>query len=275
MSRAVLTIAFLLVAGSVGPTLAADVPQLISYQGLLTLQDGSVVPDGPYTLKFSIWDNVTGGTQHFFQALSVEVEDGLYNVILSDQGSGDLATALKPDGLPRYMQVEILSGGGGTFTVPVTLEPRQQIASVPYSLHSAGQSAAIGIISGPISYTTPLTTPSTNGDHGTVTVDFSGRAGPSHALVMGVGTVAGFLSTGNGFVAQLNGPGGLFGHARLLDSIVDLTSTPLTQHLTLIAHATGIPAAQAQSFSINLQNSLPIGFLENFQVTVIDLGEEP
>lgn len=109
----------------------ADAPPVMSYQGMLTLSDGSVVADDTYQLRFSLWDNVTGGTQQFAETETVSVEGGLYNVILSDPG---LVAAVGTGAEPRYIQVEILSGG--TITTPVTLLPRQQLASVPYALNA-------------------------------------------------------------------------------------------------------------------------------------------
>jgi len=120
------------------PAYAAP-PELLSYQGVLTLSDGTVVPDGAYTLRFGVYDTATPeGRKAFEQSLDVQVRDGLYNVILSNQGGWSLATAF--EGSPRYMEVAITSAPAGSgLTPPITLAPRQQVASVPYAL-AAGNS---------------------------------------------------------------------------------------------------------------------------------------
>jgi hypothetical protein len=101
---------------------------------VLTLSDGTVVPDGMYTLHFGVYDAAReDGTKYFEQSLDVQVKDGLYNVILSNQGGRSLATAF--EGSPRYMEVEIKAAPAGSgLTPPIKLEPRQQVASVPYAL---------------------------------------------------------------------------------------------------------------------------------------------
>lgn len=128
-------VAALLVAGAVllGPgRLVADVPQLVSYQGVLMQDDAVVVPDGLYSLRFRVFRQEALGTPAFEQTLQVQVTNGLYHVLLSDNPPWTLAEAFAET--PAYMEVTVLANGG---SVPqdVVLEPRQQIASVPYALN--------------------------------------------------------------------------------------------------------------------------------------------
>jgi hypothetical protein len=118
---------------------AADVPQLVSYQGVLMQDDAVVVPDGPYSLRFRVFRQEALGTPVFEQTLQVQVTNGLYNVLLSDNPPWTLAEAFSQT--PAYMEVAVLANGGG---VPqdVVLEPRQQIASVPYALNVGAQEEA-------------------------------------------------------------------------------------------------------------------------------------
>jgi hypothetical protein len=134
VSKAILLLAAGLAALLVTLPAAAGAPSTLSYQGVLTDENGVVVPDGPYTLRFEVFTAVDDLTPVFSQDLGVEVTHGLYNVILSGSSGSiptDLAIAFDDANQGRYMQVTILSGGGLDGTV---LSPRQEIASVPYAL---------------------------------------------------------------------------------------------------------------------------------------------
>lgn len=111
----------------------AQAPELLSYQGVLTLANGTVVVDGLYGIRFSVYDAPSSGTLRFEQTLQVMVKDGLYNVMLSNQGGWSLKDAFA--GAPRYMETAITAAPGGSGISPtLVLTPRQEIASVPYAL---------------------------------------------------------------------------------------------------------------------------------------------
>lgn len=124
-----LLLAIVLSMLTAGSDVRAAAPELMSYQGVLTDEDGRVVENGLYGLTFRIFGTATSGTAVWTQTLSVQVEDGLYNVILSQPG---LATAIAP--APRFLEVRINSGPG--IASAVTLAPRQQLSSVPYALRA-------------------------------------------------------------------------------------------------------------------------------------------
>lgn len=128
------------VASLSGTAAHAQAPELLGYQGVLTLSNGTVVPDGAYAIRFSVWDAASLGNASFEQTLQVLVKDGLYNVLLSNQSGWSLATAF--GGSPRYMEVAITAvPTGSSLTPPITLTPRQQIASVPYALSTRSPAA--------------------------------------------------------------------------------------------------------------------------------------
>lgn len=109
-------------------TAAAQAPPVVSYQGVLALEDGRVVDDPePFGLRLRVYDAPAGGTFGFEQTLQVVVRDGLYNVMLSGPGIAQVFA-----GGARYMEVAIVSGPG--ITQPVVLTPRQVVASAPYAL---------------------------------------------------------------------------------------------------------------------------------------------
>jgi len=62
----------------------AQVPHLVSYQGRLTDAAGAPVPNGQYSMVFTIYNNFAGVWQETHA--SVAVDDGLFSVLL---GSGD------------------------------------------------------------------------------------------------------------------------------------------------------------------------------------------
>ncbi len=108
-------------------SLLATVPQLISHQGRLTDGAGTPVADGPYLIKFTIYDAPVGGSVLWnagFQ--SVTVVDGLFTYVLG-------ADVAFPDGL--------FSGGtdrwlGITVGVDPEIVPRTQVLASAYALHS-------------------------------------------------------------------------------------------------------------------------------------------
>jgi hypothetical protein len=116
----------------------AGAPEAVSYQGILTDTQGVVVENGLYTLTFRIFPGASGGSSVFGQQLQVDVQNGLYNVILSTWQEGtigkDLGLAFETQG-GRYMEVTIDAVPPGSTVQPgTTLQPRQEIASVPFAL---------------------------------------------------------------------------------------------------------------------------------------------
>ena len=60
-----------------------QIPHTISYQGILNDNEGYVVPDGNYELKFRIYDDSTGSNMLWEETHSaVWVSNGIFNVIL-------------------------------------------------------------------------------------------------------------------------------------------------------------------------------------------------
>lgn len=103
----------------------AQVPQKISYQGMLTTSVGTPVPNGSYSIRFDIYNLSVGGTlRHTETHAAVAVQRGTLSVIL-----GPLPAIFSE---PLYVEVTALSGPG--ITSPVTFAPRSELTSAPYSL---------------------------------------------------------------------------------------------------------------------------------------------
>lgn len=63
-------------------TAQGQIPRTISYQGVLTDAVGVAVPDGNYTLNFSIYDVPTGGMRSWYEQQVVSTSKGVFNVQL-------------------------------------------------------------------------------------------------------------------------------------------------------------------------------------------------
>src|SRR5262245_28977958 len=59
-------------------------PQLVNFQGRLAKPDGTPVANGNYSIRFSLWTAVTGGTEKWNQTVaSVAVKNGTFTVLLN------------------------------------------------------------------------------------------------------------------------------------------------------------------------------------------------
>ena len=101
---------------------AQSVPPLINFQGRLAKPDGTPLPDGPYSVTFSLWNAASGGTQVWTETDGVTARNGAFAVLLGKN------TALTDSlfNAPVYLQIQI-----GTGTTPLT--PRQQLVTVAHA----------------------------------------------------------------------------------------------------------------------------------------------
>ncbi|OQA29607.1 MAG: hypothetical protein BWY59_00195 [Verrucomicrobia bacterium ADurb.Bin345] len=104
---------------------AAEIPELINYQGRLV--DGTNLVQGPVTLKIGIYTNAAGGDELYADTQTVAVADGLYAMTIgaSNTPNGALRTALA--GSECYVQATVNGA---------PLLPRERLASVGYALHA-------------------------------------------------------------------------------------------------------------------------------------------
>ena len=130
-----LAIVVLLTAGFVAGSLVTrlslaepggSVPSVINYQGMLLNQSsGDPVPDGNYSIVFSLYDVDAGGSPLWQETQNAAVHNGLFSVLL---GSNVSLNASLFDESPRYLGVKV--AGDSEMT------PRQLLASVPYAFHA-------------------------------------------------------------------------------------------------------------------------------------------
>jgi hypothetical protein len=119
MNRLVTTLLVVALVG-VGAT-AAQPPQTMTYQGLLTDASGSPVSDGNYSLTFRIYDAAVGGTQLWIEIQpSVAVAGGLFKVQL-----GSVTPITLDFDAPYWLEVQV-----GAESAQV---PRIELSSTPYT----------------------------------------------------------------------------------------------------------------------------------------------
>jgi hypothetical protein len=107
------------------------VPQLINVQGKLTDAVGDPVADGPYSVLFSIYDVITGGTALWQETRTVTVSDGLFSISLGE------STTIPPslfDNTDLWLGIKV--------ETDPEMTPRQRLTTAPYSFRSSG--AAVG-----------------------------------------------------------------------------------------------------------------------------------
>lgn len=80
----------------------APVPQRMNFQGRLANPSGNPVPDGNYSIRFSLWTAAAGGTEKWSQTINpVAVKNGTFAVLLNtgtgatDKFAGDLFLEIK------------------------------------------------------------------------------------------------------------------------------------------------------------------------------------
>lgn len=110
-------------------TAAADVPQMINYQGRLTDSGGDPVSDGDYDVRFEIWDSPapsetdimlwTSGT------VTVAVSNGLFTHMLGSAYPLPPSVFVYDGPLGRYIATEIIGQG--------VTPPRLPLLATPYA----------------------------------------------------------------------------------------------------------------------------------------------
>ena len=113
----------------------AQVPRLVSYQGVLTDTLGTPKPDGPYQLTFRLYKLETGGNAGWLETKSIQLQHGLFSTMLGDQ------TAFPPSidfTNPYWLSVQV-----GDFE----LSPRVRLGSVGYAIRAIKADTAEFVVS--------------------------------------------------------------------------------------------------------------------------------
>lgn len=110
---------------------SAQVPKLISYQGILTDSLNVAKPDGNYQITFRLYESLAGGSAVWQEQKTLGVKKGLFNTSLGDQTQ--FSNAFKFD-KPYWLSLQI-----GT---EPELSPRIPLTSVAYSFRSINSDTA-------------------------------------------------------------------------------------------------------------------------------------
>src|SRR5688572_24170343 len=116
----------------------------ISYQGRLT--EAGRLANGPYDMQFRLFNSAEAADSQLGNTITVpfvRATEGVFTVTL------DFGKVAVFDGSPRFLEIGVRPAASGIAFR--TLEPRQQVASVPYAIRSlnAGTAAtALNVASG-------------------------------------------------------------------------------------------------------------------------------
>ena len=100
-----------------------QIPNTLSYQGVLKDAGGALVPNGDYSLTFNLYTAATGGTTLWSEVQTVSVIDGIFNVIL-----GQITPLALPFDQPYWLGVTVGTGP--------ELTPRISFTASAYSLNA-------------------------------------------------------------------------------------------------------------------------------------------
>jgi hypothetical protein len=115
----------------------AQAPNLVAYQGLLLKADGT--PEtGTVSIKFSVFDVATNGTELWTETQTIALTQGYYATVLGEVTAFPLSLL---DGSERFLEIAV----GGT---PMT--PRMRVVSVPYAVRATNALSAINLSGGTV-----------------------------------------------------------------------------------------------------------------------------
>jgi hypothetical protein len=102
----------------------SQIPRVMTYQGILTNPDGTPLPDGMYSLGFSLYLQETSGSPIWSESQNIPVTRALFNVILGVNSPLNL-----PFDKQYWLSIKFISTG-------VEFSPRVRLTSAPYSFQS-------------------------------------------------------------------------------------------------------------------------------------------
>jgi hypothetical protein len=135
MKRLLAVVAALVVGAAVA---SAQVPRVLSYQGILTDSQGRILPDGEYTLTIRLYDRVDATEPIYVEEQRVVSVRGVVNVLIGTVVS-----------LPLSLTFDRVYYVGMSVNGSEELRPRTMLTAVPYALRA--ESAAVADVAKTVS----------------------------------------------------------------------------------------------------------------------------
>ena len=115
-------------------SLFAQVPQTLSYQGILVDNAGNPISDGNYSIIFKFYNVATGGSAIQQRTIAVTSYKGLFTCVIGN-GKDITGTTSSNDPLPYSLFSQPIFVGITNSTASVTeLTPRIELTTTPYSI---------------------------------------------------------------------------------------------------------------------------------------------
>jgi hypothetical protein len=102
---------------------AAQVPETISYQGILTDNEGDLISDGNYDLHFNLYDSFSEGNKLWSESQTILINKGVFNTILGEF-------------IPINLSFDKQYWLGISINSDPELTPRIKLTTSPYSMNS-------------------------------------------------------------------------------------------------------------------------------------------
>lgn len=115
------TLAFVVIGMMIGQTSLGQIPQTLSYQGVLTDAKGNPLPDGQYKLTFSLFEASESGLPLWSEIQTVPVINGTFKASLGEVNPLNLSFDS-----PYWLGFSIGDGE--------EMKPRLELTASPYSL---------------------------------------------------------------------------------------------------------------------------------------------
>lgn len=115
----------------------AQIPRVISYQGVLTDNQGNLLPDGNRTLTLKLYDNLFSAVPIYTESQTVPVVKGIFNVIIGSVNP--ITTSINFD-RAYFLGVSVDFGS--------ELSPRTALTAAPYALRSERANVAEALAPG-------------------------------------------------------------------------------------------------------------------------------
>lgn len=111
-------------------------PQVLSYQGHLLRSDGTPVSDGPYDMRFTLYDHAVGGAARWTETdARVEVKGGLFVTNLGDDLYHPFGSLFR-DYSFLWLEIAVDLNKNGRFDSDEIYTPRRQLTASPWAIQT-------------------------------------------------------------------------------------------------------------------------------------------